>query len=192
MPHVLVTGFDRFGLHVANSSQLVVEALAKRRASGVSFEVLPVTFQGAGERVEARIRSQRLDALVMLGMAAGSFALRLERQARNRDASAARDNAGQCRQGPIVVDGPDVYSSTLPLERFAEAVRALGAPIEFSEDAGGFVCNHVYYRARHCIQTENPRIRCGFLHVPVIEPGQLELWVDALEACLRALGVCAG
>lgn len=187
MPRVLVTGFNRFGERASNSSELIVEELAQRQLPRVVCEVLPTVFRAGAEQIESLIRSGRPEVVLMLGMAASSTTLRLERYARNRDASEVADNHGEHRYGPIVVDGPDVYTSTLPLERFAEAVRTLGTPIEFSEDAGGFVCNHVYYRARHCVQRESPRIRCGFLHVPAVEPGELGPWVDALEACLAVL-----
>ena len=82
---------------------------------------------------------------------------------------------------------PPAVRDTLPLERFAVAVRRRGTPVEFSESAGGFLCNHVFFRARHVLELNNCQIPCGFLHVPATRPGQLEPWLGAVSECLRVL-----
>jgi len=185
---ILVTGFDPFGEHTHNSSQALVEALAQRGNPELSCRVLPTSFRRAGELIETWIDDGPA-AVVMLGLAARSTALRLERFARNRDDSEASDNDGESRQdAKILPFAPAVYASTLPLERFAAAVRRLGIPVELSESAGGFLCNHVFYRARHALELRNLRAPCGFLHVPATRPGELEPWLEAVTECLRVLG----
>src|SRR5690606_26643023 len=99
------------------------------------------------------------------------------------------DNDGERRgKTPIVAGAAASYESTLPLERCALAVRAVGCPVELSEDAGSFVCNHVYYRARHRIASEKLEIRCGFLHVPAAAPEALEPWLSGVRACIELSG----
>lgn len=185
---ILVTGFDRFGDNDHNSSQAIVDALARAGDPGLACRVLPTSYRRAGELIESWIEHERPRAVVMLGLAASAAALRLERFAHNRDRSESADNDGEVRSdSPIVEVGPEVYTSTLPLERFAAAVRSAGTPVEPSLTAGGFVCNHVFYRARHRIERTNLRIPCGFLHVPSTRPGELAPWLGAVTECLRVL-----
>ena len=185
---ILVTGFDRFGANEHNPSQAIVEALAAQRDPRLSCRVLPTSYRRAGELIESWIEVDRPAAVLMLGLAASATALRLERFARNRDDSEAVDNDGEARtDAAIVKTGPEVYASTLPLERFAAAVRNLGTPVEHSLSAGGFLCNHAFYRARHAIERGNLRIPCGFLHIPATPPGALEPWLAAVSECLRVL-----
>ena len=186
---ILVTGFERFGAHEYNPSQGIVEAIAVERDPNLSCRVLPTSYRGAGELIQTWIEQDRPAAVMMLGLAASATALTLERFARNRDHSEAVDNDGLSRlDAEIVKSAPEVYASTLPLERFAAAVRSLGTPVEFSQSAGGFLCNHVFYRARHAIEVHNQRIPCGFLHVPAAEPAALGPWLEAVRECLRVLG----
>ena len=185
---LLVTGFDRFGANDHNTSQAIVDALATASDPRLSCRVLPTSYRRAGELIESWIEQERPAGVVMLGLAASTAALRLERFAHNRDHSESVDNDGVARSdASIVKSGPDVYASTLPLERFAAAVRILGTPVELSLTAGGFVCNHVFYRARHRIERGNLRIPCGFLHVPATRPTELEPWHGAVIECLRVL-----
>jgi len=184
---ILVTGFEPFGEHEHNSSEALVEALAERNDPQLSCRVLPTSFRRAGELIETWI-DERPAAVVMLGLAARTTALRLERFARNRDDSVSADNDGESRKdAKIHAFAPEVYASTLPLERFAGALRRLGTPVELSESAGGFLCNHVFYRARHALELRNLQSPCGFLHVPATEPGELEPWLGAVAECLRVL-----
>ena len=184
---ILVTGFEPFGEHEHNSSQALVLALAAQANPAFSCRVLPTSFRRAGELIETWI-DERPAAVVMRGLAARATALRLERFARNRDDADAPDNDGESRKNAKVFPfAPEVYASTLPLERFAAAVRSMGTPVELSESAGGFLCNHVFYRARHALELRNLRTPCGFLHVPATEPGELEPWLGAVAECLRVL-----
>jgi len=56
---VLLTGFDRFGPHPLNPSELVVRALAG--APGLIAEVLPTQYEPAGARIAALIERWRRD-----------------------------------------------------------------------------------------------------------------------------------
>jgi len=43
-----------------------------------------------------------------------------------------------------------------------------GVPAAPSPDAGGFVCNHVFYGLMHLIATERRQMRGGFVHLPCL------------------------
>jgi pyroglutamyl-peptidase len=186
---VLVTGFEAFGTHHANPSGLVVERLPSHR--GRIKAVLPTSYERAGHQVERLLGAHAPSAVLLLGLSARADGIVLERRARNRDYSQAVDNDGVQRIGsPIALNGPESYASTLPLERFADAARQLGLSAQMSDDAGGFVCNHVYYRAAHFMaQQQNAIAPCGFVHVPLAEDTErlariqacVERFLDVLE-----------
>jgi pyroglutamyl-peptidase len=108
------------------------------------------------------------DIVVATGQAASSAAIRVERQARNRDDAAAADNRGIVRRGVAAIpDAPELFVTSAPVERIARAIRAAGLPAHVSNNAGGFVCNHLYFRAGRFLEERDAAARFVFLHVPV-------------------------
>ncbi|MBN1659803.1 MAG: hypothetical protein JXA93_15465 [Anaerolineae bacterium] len=201
--NILLTGFNRFGDLEFNPSEAIVNRCAAwaRGAGGVNLvaEVLSTEFEAAGERMRSLIRSVRPDLVVSLGVAARACGLRLERVALNLDDSPAPDNAGVPVTGRrIVPDGPVGYWSTLPLEDLKRALEAREIPVQISNHAGTFVCNHVFYVARHEIERLGIDARCGFVHVPLMTEQvtameadlpslPLAMLVDAVQCCLDLL-----
>ena len=190
---VLLTGFTPFDDHDVNPSQLIVEALAQREYATIDLiaEILPVVYQAAGSRLSDLIAQHQPDVVICLGLAARRSAINLERVALNLDDAKIPDNAGDLAVGrPIQQDGPVAYLSTLPLEAMKRALQAQEIPVEISNHAGAYVCNHVFYAARHAIeQAQSPTI-CGFIHVPAIAdtadaPGLLlNQMIEAVEVCI--------
>jgi pyroglutamyl-peptidase len=201
MMKLLLTGFEPFGGLAANPSQLIVEAWrAREPPRGVDeliCEILPVTFGAASRRLHGLIHAHRPDAVVCVGVARGSEAIRLERVALNLDDSAQSDNASALRQGLLIdAQGPVAYWSTLPLDAMFEALCARGIPATFSNHAGTYVCNHTFYSARYELGDDVP---CGLIHVPLtpelaVESGTevpslpLEVMVEAVGYCLEVVG----
>jgi pyroglutamyl-peptidase len=65
------------------------------------------------------------------------------------------------------------------------ALDARGIPHVLSENAGGYVCNHTFFRARHEIAESGQEIRCGFVHVPPIQgPQEFAMLLEAMEICI--------
>lgn len=185
MQPVLVTGFEPFRGERVNPSEQVVRALAGRPE--LVTAVLPVSYRRAAERLSLLLETHRPRALLLLGLAAGS-AIRLERMARNCDASDGPDEDGEARAAtPIAASGPADYASTLPLAAFAARLAGLALPLVWSDDAGGFLCNHVFYRARAWAERSGRAIPCGFVHLPPLEALALERQVEGVAACLDAL-----
>src|SRR5207244_7406259 len=108
-------------------------------------------------------------------------------------------NTGEQRASlPIVPDGPESLTATLPLAEMLDALEQCNVNAVISDDAGGYVCNHVFYTARHVIESESLPIRCGFIHVPLnaeqivdAEAQQhatsLATLVEAVDRCLRVI-----
>lgn len=170
---ILLTGFEPFGDIKVNPSQLLVEEFGNSLPGfpdvRIQAEILPCRFREAGERVISLLHTHNPDIMVSLGVAVRDAQVSLERIARNIDHNSMPDNAGVVLQGvPIVQGGPATYESTLPLTAMLHALREHQIPSVISEDAGTYVCNHIFYVSRHQIALEKLKTRCGFIHVPLI------------------------
>ena len=186
MQRVLVTGFEPFGAHRVNPSEEVVRGLAGR--AGITTAVLPVSYRRAEERLRVLLAGGTPRALLMLGVAAGP-AIRLERLARNRDDAPACDVDGETRTGrPISAAARAEYASTLPLDAFAAKLRDAALPVAWSDDAGGFLCNHVFFRACEWLEERTQAIPRGLVHLPPPDALALDRQLAGVTACLDVLG----
>jgi pyroglutamyl-peptidase len=166
MTRVLVTGFEPFGENDVNPSQLVAEAL-----DGV---VLPVSYERAAAELHRAIEERTPDFVVSFGLAADRTAVTVERFAHNLDEGATTDNDGTPGSGePIDPAGPLALGSTLPVDAIVAALNAEGIPAEVSRDAGGYLCNHVFYRLR------SAGVDGGFVHLPPLEVVPVEEQIRA-------------
>src|SRR5262249_3733936 len=114
----------------------------------------------------------------------------------NLDDARIPDNAGESVNGRrIVEDGPVGYWSTLPLEKMEQALKAREIPVEFSNHAGAYLCNHAFFAARHEMEVNSKQTPCGFIHVPALCEADspdcagltLDMMVEGIEACLECL-----
>lgn len=182
---IAVFGFERFGAHAENPSERVVRALAG--APGLATAVFPVAYRRAEAQLAATLGAAQPDALLLLGRYEGEV-IRLERVALNLDDAASPDEDGERRSGtPILPGGPVGHWSTLPLAAFADALASRGLPFAWSRDAGGFLCNHVFYRAREWVERSGRPIACGFVHLPPLEALAFERQLEAVRALLEIL-----
>jgi pyroglutamyl-peptidase len=163
---VLVTGFEPFGEHAVNPSALVAKSF-----DGV---VLPVSYARAADALRAAIDQTDPDVVICFGLADGDTAISVERFAHNIEETDAIDNDGARGSGAeIDPAGPLALRSTLPVDEIVAALRDEGIPAAVSRDAGGFLCNHVFYVL---MQTLDPKRIGGFVHVPpahVLPPDDL-------------------
>ncbi len=166
----LVTGFEPFGGARSNASELVVTALADPDCADVVTAVLPTSYRRAEARIGDLLRSHRPRRVLMLGLAGGASRIRLEQVALNLNDSEVPDNDGEVRLRQRIVDAAPVgYWTTLPLGGMAVAARGLGEEVEYSRDAGGYVCNHVFFTAAHFTKTALPDTQAGFVHLPAVK-----------------------
>lgn len=131
--------------------------------------VLPVVYGAATRALAEAIAETRPAAVVALGQASRRDRVTVERVALNLVTETAPDNAGSAlAEEPVLAGGPAAYWGTLPVMRIVSALVAAGVPAAASPDAGGYVCNHVFYGLMHLIATERSDIRAGFVHVPCL------------------------
>jgi pyroglutamyl-peptidase len=78
------------------------------------------------------------------------------------------------------------------------SLKSRDIPSIISNHAGAYVCNHVFYTARHEIERLGAGIPCGFIHVPLMAeqdatplPGgavlPLATLIEAVACCLGVL-----
>lgn len=171
MSGVLLTGFEPFGGAGVNASWEAVQLLEGERIAGVPLSVvkLPCVFRTVLEALWQEVTARRPELLILVGEAGGRREICLERVAINLIDAPIPDNEGaQPIDGSVVEEGPMAYFTDLPVKAMLARLLASGIPASLSQSAGSFVCNQVFYGARHFAQTRGPRIRLGLVHVPIL------------------------
>lgn len=196
-PIILLTGFDPFGGAALNPSWLAVRALHGRQIRGhkVVAAQLPTVYGESIEALRALLRQHHPALVVCVGQAGGRRSISLERVAINVNDAPLADNAGaQPVDTPVVPNGPAAYFSTLPIKAMWAALHQQGVPVEVSQTAGTFVCNHVFYGLMHELATTHSlrHTRGGFIHVPWLpEQGTPSMALDDVVEGLRIALRCA-
>ena len=156
----LVTGFDPFGVMRSNPSQAAGSWLAATRDDCV-FVPVPTSYAGSTSALDEAVRTHRPTAVLLLGFAASAVGLRPERCARNLTTAAAPDNDGQWQAGPIQADGPDLIETAVDYDGLLNTLASNRVPYTASDDAGGYVCNWLYW---HALMTQ-PTLPVLFVHL---------------------------
>ena len=166
----LITGFEPFGEHNLNPSQLLIQTLPDQLQDVELLKtILPVHHQKASQQLLHLIIDQEPDAVISFGLAAGRAKISLERVALNLLDYTIADNVGVTIQNqPVVEDGPAAYFSTLPLQSMLSALNNASIPAEVSLTAGAYLCNQVFYSLMHTINTRQLPILGGFIHLPAL------------------------
>ena len=153
--------------------------------------MLPVAYAQAAGELRAAVRAAEPDAVVCFGQADGRAGISVERFALNLDDAANVDNDGTSSSAPVDHEGPAAYRSTLPVDEIVASLRAAGIPAAASRDAGGFLCNHVFYALMRMLELERPEAIGGFVHVPLLPEQALETFVASmpLDALVRAAAI---
>jgi pyroglutamyl-peptidase len=163
---LLVTAFGPFGGRPHNASSLALAGL-KEKLPWINTRILPVDAALAPLRMSRALREIRPDAVLMLGEAGGSKAIRLETTAWNELDFRIPDIAGRQPQGLRIHErAPDSLPSTLPLESIRELLAGAGHDVVFSDDPGRYLCNQVFFHTLRRIEASRSGARAGFVHLP--------------------------
>ena len=159
---VLISGFGAFGPVPVNPSESLVKDLAKRFA--YATVVLDVSYERCFPRLREEIKRVQPHLLLLTGVARGGSGLRLEMRARNIATAMLKDVDGVVGAGQALSShyskGDFIYTDVDTLTLAASLCRA-GFDARVSTDAGGYVCNALYYHA-----LEQLDIPVLFLHIP--------------------------
>lgn len=179
--HVLLIGFEPFGPHRVNPSELLVRSFEGRTIAGsaLAVRIFPVETRPLRARLEAALRDERPSAVLGVGFAPGRAALSLERVALNVLDFSIPDTVGTMPKGePIAPGGPDARFATLPLNDIVAGWIAVGVAGYVSNSAGTYLCNQLLYEALALSANAGPPVPTGFLHVPALPAQANELGAE--------------
>ena len=197
-PRILVTGFGPFPGAPDNPTSRLVERLrAEPPEFGGTFhaECLNVDYAAIAPHLSRLGRDFSPDIAIHFGLAASCAGFRLERVARNAHGEAQPDAKGALPSPGAICAGPAELPSRLPLETIASTLGEAGLPVEWSDDAGGYLCNTLMTLslAQAC-EGFKPAMS-GFIHVPLVggKGGQGTMtFGDLLRGALLIVEACAG
>ena len=166
---ILVTGFEPFGGEAVNASWEAARKLDGWRLGEFAAvaRLLPCAYQASVREFVRAIETLEPEAVLMTGQAARRSVICVERFARNLDDAAAPDNLGLVRRAVSIFEGaPERLQATAPVRAIADAIREARIPARVSRNAGGFVCNHLYFGALRYLGALGRPTRAVFLHLP--------------------------
>jgi pyroglutamyl-peptidase len=115
---ILVSGFETFGHHLENSSEIIVKLFQERRPE-ISAITLPVTFKDSWPTLREKIDLEKPDYVICLGLAGNRKVISLEKVAINWIDCDIADNAGVVIKEQLIdSEAPTAYFSTLPISDF--------------------------------------------------------------------------
>lgn len=168
---VLLTGFGPFREWTVNSSGEVARALAGR--AGLLTRILPVDHEAGAAALRAALAAGEPRLVLCTGLCPEPRP-RLELRARRPQTVAA---------------GTPVHNGVWPWAASLDAIRATGAPARLSGDAGGYVCETVYWTALDA-RRNGRAVPVAFLHLPPLSATwPLDRHLATVEACLSAAEV---
>lgn len=200
-PRILITGFSVFPGAPVNPTQKLIEALRDNPAllpsgADIHLAVLPVEYGVVPGALRSLGRGFAPDIAIHFGLSAKATGFTLEQVARNEIAANRADNSGVQPAAVCIVDGAGDIPSTLPLEAIAAALHDQRLPVAWSDDAGGYLCNYLFYLSRSPdFAAFAPEIS-GFVHVPPLRenepdnPHALPL-ADLVRGAALIVAVCA-
>lgn len=163
MGKILVTGFGPFGAVTENLSEAALHGLSG--LENVHTHVFPTSNKAVEAELPALLESIQPLVVVMFGYAPSSAAIRLERWARNETNGGLEDVDGNRHSGSVLDGGPLRLRSSLPLTKLRQAFVYEQFSVEFSDDAGSYVCNFAFYLLQCYAGTAGIK-RSGLIHLP--------------------------
>lgn len=182
MTKVLVTGFTPFPGAPENPCLRLLEAIENGeitypKSTGVLAKLLPTEFERSVSNLSELIDSLLPEAVIEFGLSHKATGFTLETVARNEFKQGTPDNTGFKPESLKIDDkGEDLLPTTLPVMAIYDGLKEKCLPVEFSDNAGGYVCNHLFYNTQAMPMAQRPRLT-GFIHIPYLEEQR-----DRLEA----------
>lgn len=176
-PRILVTGFSSFPGAPRNPTERLIAELEGRGATlaalgDVRLAVLAVEYRALPQALSRLGADFAPDVAIHFGLSGRAGGFMLERLARNA-VGPLPDNAGHVPQARTICALADAYPSTLPLDEMRAALQAAGLPVDWSDDAGDYLCNYLFYHSRAGLADGFAPPLSGFVHVPPLadDPG---------------------
>lgn len=162
---VLLTAFEPYDEWTSNASWLTLVELLRTRHPSTSLVTrrYPVDFHRL-QNVLYKDLDQGFDAVVHLGQAPGTPAIRLEAIALNVGGAMSDSGASHDR---LVIGAPEAYRSLMPLERWMKRLHEQSIPATISYHAGTYLCNAIMFLSHHWFAQAGLVTPVGFIHLPL-------------------------
>lgn len=193
-PVVLLTGFGPFPGMPDNVSARLVQYVSRQarhvhQTHRFHAAVLPTEWHAAPQRLAALIGKLRPAVSLHFGVAKDADGFRIETRGLN-SCRMTEDSAGCLPPAPVLIDsGPKSYDVALPVNGIVDRLTALKLPVTTSEDAGGYLCNSIFYHALHARTEPDTLSRAGFIHIPSSLSAPHLTFDAAVTGCLEIIRV---
>ena len=174
---IIVSGFESYRSRDINSSTVIGRAIARAYPQDVGFVEMPVVW---GSPMDILARQPNGPAIwIALGEASKRF--RVETIAYNHRVAHV-DKRGELPTQTTILHGHPAMVNPAPAAEFAEKLTQSGFPTTVSNDAGGYLCEELFYALLyHQAHVWNTQTLIHFIHVPVFgatyaphgEPGEI-------------------
>jgi pyroglutamyl-peptidase len=158
---LIATGFDAFGKHSSNPTEVAItNATPKYNSNFVKTMVLPTSYEKSWELLKNEILEFKPEIVLMFGLAHKAEDYSFEKIAINYKSATISDNDNELATSePVLEGGDDGIFASIPIDDF---IKSCGGRISLS--AGSYVCNNLMYQ---CLNfTKDSRTQVGFIHVP--------------------------
>ena len=187
MIRILITGFGRFpGAPFNPTEKLALRLAAKRRPALADTSRTMHVFRTSYAAVEAElpklIARDKPDAILLLGLAGRTSFVRVETRAQNRLSLIFPDVDGHVPARAAIRPGEHALAGRASFRRLLAAAKAVHVPSRLSRDAGGYLCNFVYWRAIEQTARLKRSPLVVFVHVPLVRSGTLRRTKRGLSA----------
>lgn len=169
---ILITTFQPWRAHQrSNSSDDLVEEMQKRGLmppDAVWLRQLPVSYDLAPMRVKSEIMRLQPRVVICCGMAEKRLQLSVERQAK-RMSQTHLTNASKAHNfvsKSALVEHDSILQTAIDVDGLIAGTLLS----EVSEDAGTYVCNHLYYNVLMLVDKVSWKMSGVFIHIPVLNP----------------------
>ncbi len=171
---ILLTGFTAFPGTPRNPTERLMKIISDSAEdwfpdAAVRTAVLETAYIECERRFMAEINAFSPDAVLSFGVSGRADAVFLERFALNMDDAEQPDTRGEVRKGrPIVPDGPPALTATLNLTGPYQNLTQAGLSVRFSNHAGTYVCNHLFYYGLYHLARLKKNAPMAFVHIPPV------------------------
>lgn len=207
-PLVLLTGFGPFPRVPNNATTLLVPQIAEAaertfRDARFACHILPTEWGTGLAAVEHLYDRLKPSLALHFGVSGRANGFEIETCGRNL-CSMSADAAGSLPLSTALsAAGPEFLPVTLPAAHIVERLRRRGIPAMLSRDAGGYLCNAVFYRTLDLGRRSVEPPRSGFIHLPASLVNERAYcrgplprcrmsWDDVVTGGLEIIATCLG
>jgi len=190
---ILITGFEPFGEHDINPSELIVEALdgAQIASYDVTGLVLPVDFDLAVEEIIQAIENIDPIFVISIGLDETTTTIDVEKIALNLKRYARNETPLWFIPRLLSRGDPFFQFSPLNARDIVDELTVAEIPAKVSVSAGTYVCNAVLYHSLLYCKDNALDTSTGFIHVPLLDSQSpdglpLEMMIEAVNITMMS------